>query len=189
MLCQSCKQPLVPACHLICQCFILIFADWGRRCGVILIVKLQPSDNRVLSWLTPSRWWGVYTRQGRITQSGRESTLPATSPGCTQSRTPCPWWTPPNCPYREQTHWKAWTWMPRTLLKTARTAIKSHRREKMKDSEHSNIQQDLRPPTLCGLSSYSKSVCLMGCTRAWSVYTCLTRHLSTDQVTLHLVLN
>lgn len=73
------------------------------------------------SQAAPSRWWGVCTRRVRNTRRGSRRTPPSTSRGCTRTRTPCPWWTRPNCPYRGRTLWKTWT--PGRRVRPSRTAL------------------------------------------------------------------
>lgn len=79
----------------------------------------------------PCRSWGVFTRRVTTTKRGRNRTPQSTSPGCTQSRAPCPRWTRPSCKYRGQTRWRTWTRVRRTSSRTAaRTAVRL-RQDKM----------------------------------------------------------
>lgn len=96
--------------------------------AALLRTKVRPS-----LWMTsdsqaaPSRWWGVCTRRVRNTWRGSRRTPPSSSRGCTRSRTPCPWWTRPNCPSRGRTLWRTWT--PGRRVRTTRTALEHGRRD------------------------------------------------------------
>lgn len=95
----------------------------------------------VSSPCAPRRSWGVFTRRVRTIKHGRNRTPQSTRPGCTRSRTPCPWWTRPSCRSRGRTRWKTWTREPRTSSRTAaRTAVKLHQDRMDLKQIHSDLR-------------------------------------------------
>lgn len=112
--------------YLIRQKCLVSWCSWADLSRSPLRIRVWEGS---LTLDTPSRWWSVSTRRVRNTRRGRRITPRSTSPGCTRTRTPCPWWTRPNCPYRGRTLWRTWTPAPRRRVRTARTALKLGRRD------------------------------------------------------------